>query len=374
MQRGHAFLLALLAVVSLLVFVVVSPFLEYILLALILAYVLAPLHDRLVGVLERRTPIGRFAEPVSAVALLVGSFVALVLPLAYLSAAFLEDLRQISRGETDLETDLIEDRLAEFAGVEIDVQESAGFATEWVFDVFFGDVSALVEVALHASLGVALVLFLVFYLLLDGRSLVAWLTEASPLSPEVSATLIDQIDRTTWGAVIGHAFAAVVQALVAGLGFYLAGISNVVFWTIVMVILAFLPLIGVFLVWAPAAGYLYLVGEPSSAAFLALYGLTVVSFIDYFVRPIVIDKRARLNPAVILVGVFGGVYTLGFVGLFVGPILIGVLVAIVETFRTEYQSTERPAAAETDDPEPAGSEPVADALEGRSDEGSPTAR
>ncbi len=194
---------------------------------------------------------------------------------------------------------------------------------------------------LHASLGIALLLFLVFYLLIDGPALVAWLTQASPLSPSVSQTLTDQIDRTTWGAVVGHAFAAVVQALVAGVGFYLVGISNVVFWTIVMVILAFLPLIGVFIVWAPAAVYLYLIDEPTAAVFLAAYGLIVVSFIDYYVRPIVIDKRARINPAAILVGVFGGVYTLGFVGLFVGPILIGVLVAIIETYRTEYRDGQR---------------------------------
>ncbi|MEY7852007.1 AI-2E family transporter [Natrarchaeobius sp. A-rgal3] len=349
MNREQLFLYVLLAIVTFSVFVVIRPFLEYVLLALLLAYVLYPLHVRLLEATARRLPSTRLAEIASALALILASFVVLVLPVLYILTAFLEDLRSISRGETDLQTELIETKLAEIAGADVDIQETAGQLTELLFSVFFQDVSHLIELTLHVSLGVALVLFLVFYLLLDGPALVAWLVDASPLSPAVSSTLIDQIDRTTWGAVVGHAFAAVVQALVAGLGLHLAGISNVVFWTIVMLVLAFLPLIGVFIVWAPAAGYLFLIDETGAAVFLALYGVTVVSFIDYYVRPVVIDKRARLNPAVILAGVFGGVYTFGFVGLFVGPILIGILVAIVETFRQEYRASDS-AERKTNDP------------------------
>ena len=336
MNRGRTFLLVLLAIVSLVVFVIVLPFIEYVLFALILAYVLYPLHVRLVGFLVDNTPIDRLVEPLSALALIFGSLFAVVIPLLYVISAFLRDLQAIVRGTSSLRTDLIEARLSEVVGVDFGVNEAFAYAGEWLFTLFFGDISGLLTVLLQVSLGLALVLFLVFYLLLDGPALVAWLGTASPLEPDVRETLIEQIDRTTWGAVIGHAVAAVVQALVAGVGLYLVGIPNVVFWTIVMVMLAFLPLIGVFLVWAPASGYLYLVGDTSAALLLALYGLTAVSFVDYYVRPLVIDRQARLNPAVILVGVFGGVYTLGFVGLFVGPILIGVLVAIVETFRVEY--------------------------------------
>lgn len=343
MIRGKLFLYVLLAIVTLSVFVIISPFLGYILMALILAYVLFPIHVHLSAILKNHAPTPRIAETLSALALIIGSFVMLVLPLLYILTVFVRDLRVISSGETDLQTDLIETKLVEYTGLEVNIETLASQFTEILFSVLFRDVSQVIELTLHVSLGVALLLFLVFYLLVDGPSFVEWLTEASPLSPEVSTTLIDQVDRTTWGAVVGHAFAAIVQALVAGVGLYLVGLSNVAFWTIVMMILAFLPLIGVFMVWAPAAGYLFLIEETSSAVFLAVYGITVVSFIDYYVRPIVIDKQARLNPAIILAGVFGGVYTLGFVGLFVGPILIGVLVAIVETFRQEYRTTEQSA-------------------------------
>ncbi len=336
MDRGRAFLYLLLAVVALAVFLIVLPFLEYILLALVFAYVLYPIHVRVDAVLAEVTPIDRIAGPLSALLVIVGAILAIIVPMFYVLTVFMRDLQALARGDIELETAVIEAELGRLLGVELAIDEALILAGEWVFSVFFGDVPGLLFVVLQVSLGVALVLFLVFYLLLEGPALVRWLIQASPISAEVSATLIEQIDRTTWGAVIGHSFAAVVQGIVAGVGLYLAGIPNVMFWTIVMIILAFLPLIGVFLIWAPAAGYLYLIGETGAAMLLALYGLTVVSFIDYYARPIMIDQRARLNPAVILVGVFGGIFTLGFVGLFVGPILIGVLVAILETFRREY--------------------------------------
>lgn len=154
-------------------------------------------------------------------------------------------------------------------------------------------------------------MFLVFYLLRDGSDFVDWLLAAVPLPEKVSKDLVDQIDRTTWGAVIGHGFAALVQAIVAGVGLYLVGIPNVFFWSFVMFILAFLPLIGAFLVWGPAAFYLYLAGDTLEGALLAVYGVFFVSLIDYYARPLVIDQQARLNPAVLLIGVFGGLYTWG---------------------------------------------------------------
>ncbi len=360
MNRSQALIVVLLAVTTVAVFVIVVPFLEYVLAAVILAYVLYPLHVRL----SRRLAVIRLSRRVtasiSALCILLTSVVAIIVPMLYVTRILLADVRAIARGDTDLRTDIIEARIEELTGEEVAIEDAIVGIGDWAFTVLFGDIPSLMFVLLELSLGIALVLFLVFYLLRDGAAFVAWLRETSPLSPTVSATLVDQIDRTTWGAVIGHAFAAVVQALVAGGGLYLAGVPNVVFWTMVMAILAFLPLIGVFLIWAPAAGYLYLVGEVGSAVFLAVYGLTVVSMIDYYARPLVIDQQARLNPAVILVGVFGGIFTLGFVGLFVGPILIGILVAILETIRTEFDGPIQPQGASV------GRRPTTGATEERS--------
>ena len=105
-----------------------------------------------------------------------------------------------------------------------------------------------------------------------------------------------------------------------------------------MAVFALLPIVGAFMVWGPAAMYLLLIDQVVPGLLLLVWGLTVVSFFDNYARPIVIDTRAHINPAVILVGVLGGIYAIGFTGLFVGPVLIGVLVSTLEIFRTEFDS------------------------------------
>ncbi len=331
MNRGQAFLLVALVLAALLSFVILLPFLEYVIAAVIFAYVLHPLHVRLEE---------RIGSQGSALVLMAGALVLVVMPVVYVIRVFVRDLQAIAAGDVGLDIATVEEQIEAFTGLEVEL-EAVDFLTEvgeLIAATLFNDVTGILAMVLEFTIGLALLLFLVFYLLRDGRSFVAWLRETIPLPERVTDRLFTRIHRITWGAVIGHAFAALVQAVVAGFGLYLAGIPNVVFWTFVMFLLAFLPIIGAFLVWAPAAVYLILIGETASGVLLGIYGLTVVSMIDYYARPLVIDRQARLNPGIILIGVFGGVYTLGFVGLFVGPIAIGVLAAILETFRLEYDA------------------------------------
>lgn len=335
MDAGRAFLLGLLAAVSVGVFLIVLPFLEWILAAMIFAYVLHPIHRRLVPRVHRG-PIGRRnAERIAAIVSVLLGLLAVVLPALYLLSRFVREAEAIAAGDIELDTSAIETTIAETTGLAVNLDTALERFGAWLTSVVVGDLAGLVNLVLVVSIGIALVLFLVFFLLVDGERFVAWTLELVPLEEDLRTELHVQIERTTWGAVIGHAVAAVVQAVVAGVGLWMVGIPNVAFWTLVMLVLAFLPLIGVFLVWGPAAGYLLLVGDVVPGAFLLLYGLTLVSLVDTWIRPLVIDQQARLNPAVILVGVFGGIFTLGFVGLFVGPILIGVLVAILETLRLD---------------------------------------
>ena len=333
MNNNERFLLLVVALVGALTVFIALPVLEYVLLSVILAYVLYPVHRRL------RTYIGSF---LSAVLLIAASVVAVIVPIAYILYVFAQDLERVQRGETGLEIGTVEARILELTGVEVDIITNLEAVTGGLFDIFFGGVTGVISTALQVSIGIALVLFLVFYLLRDGDAFVRWVEDLSPLPMRDTKHLFGKVNQTMWGSVMGHTFAAVVQAIIAGMGLWLAGIPNVLFWTVVMAILAFLPLIGAFLVWAPAAGYLVIINEMIPGIFLFVYGVTIVSMIDYYARPLVIDQSARLNPGVILVGVFGGLYTFGFVGLFVGPILIGILVATLETLK-EKQSSERAA-------------------------------
>jgi len=341
MNRGQSFLLLLIGAVALLTLFIILPFIEYVIAAVILGYILYPLHDRLtarIDGIDARVSEG-VASMVSAVALILASIVAVILPLAYISLVFVRDLTAIATGESELDVVAIEEQLAETLGEEVDIATWIAEAGDVLFEALFGGFSGFFAGVLRASLGLALVLFLVYYVLQEGPEFVEWLRSILPLPADVTDDLFTKVDATTWGVVIGHISVAILQAVVAGVGLWLAGIPNVVFWTFVMAVLALLPLIGAFLVWGPAAIYLVVVVDQTTAGvLLALYGIAVVSMVDNYARPIVIDKQAHLNPGIILVGVFGGIYSIGFTGLFVGPIVIGVLAATLETFREDYDA------------------------------------
>jgi predicted PurR-regulated permease PerM len=329
MNRSQASLLLLIAVLSAVAFLVVLPFVEYVAAAAILAYVLYPIHVRF----RRHVP-----ARLSAVAVISLSLIALVAPVAYVLYVFVETLRDIARGETGLDVETVEARILDLTGIEVQLSDLLSTGAQRLFEVLFDGVGGLVAGATKALMGVALMTFLLYYLLLEAPAFLAWLRDLVPLPERVTDSLFERLGATTWGVVVGHISVAIGQAILAGVGLWLAGVPSPVFWTFVMAVLALLPLIGAFLVWGPASLYLVAVGDLTAGVVLAAYSLTVVSLFDNYARPIFINRQARLNPAVILVGVVGGIYAIGFTGLFIGPIVVGALAATLETFRTEFEA------------------------------------
>jgi len=326
-NREQGFLLAVLFVSAVVSLLIILPLLQYVLAAIVAAYILFPLYKRV------RPRLGRRVAPLAVIA---AATVAVVLPLGYVVLVLIRDLSALARGETTLDTGTLEANIRTATGQEVDVSESVSTLGDELLSVLFGNVTEVVSLGSRVTVGLLLSVFLVYYLLRDGKRFVAWVIDVVPMSNAVCDRLFERIDRTAWGVIVGHLFVALLQGVVGGFGLLVAGVPNAAFWTFVMILLALLPLIGAFLVWAPAAAYLVAVGRPGWGLFLFVYGLVVVGLIDNYARPIVIDRGAHLNPAVVIVGVFGGVYALGMIGLFLGPVVLAVLVATVEAVDEEY--------------------------------------
>ena len=337
MNRGQSFLLLMMGAVALLTLFVILPFVEYVIASAILAFILYPFHRRLSRRLRTRLS-ARFGEMLSALILILSSIVAVILPVAYITWVFIRDLTAIAAGESSIDVAAIEAEIAALTGQDPEVGDALQTIGELLVETLFGGLSGVFTTMIRASVGLSLALFLVYYTLIDGPAFVKWIRATSPLPSAVTADLVDRVNVMTRGVVIGHIVVALLQALVAGLGLWVAGIPNVVFWTFVMAVLALLPLIGAFFVWGPAAAYLVVIDQATAGVFLAAYGVAVIAMVDNYARPLVIDQQAHLNPAIILLGVFGGIYSVGFTGLFVGPIVIGVLAATLETFREDYDA------------------------------------
>ncbi|WP_224448135.1 AI-2E family transporter [Haloprofundus salilacus] len=310
------------------------PFLTYLLAAALLAFVLYPLQERLSG---------RIGSQASAAVLVTLSVLGVVLPLGLLLYGLASGGRVVPRELEELPQLRTVDSLVEqYLGVEIAIRSQLNAALGQLSSMLAEQSSGIIGAGVHATLGVLLLVFVIYYLLKDGRQLVQWLKYVTPLPQTVQDELYERTTAMTWAVLKGHVLVAVVQGLVAGVGLFVAGIPNAGFWTLVMMILALVPILGVGIVVGPAVLYLAVVNRLLAAVLLAVYGLTIVALIDDYLRAYLIDRGSALNSAVILVGVFGGIYVLGPMGLFYGPILLGLFKATIEVFDDYYEVLNQP--------------------------------
>jgi predicted PurR-regulated permease PerM len=329
MDSSRGFLLLVVGILFALSALFVLPFLQYFLLAVVLAYVLAPVQTR----------AEQWASPrIAAGAVVALASVAVILPLVVVTRAVapaaagpFEGIRQDGESVAELETS-IEDLF----GTDVSFSEMLQSVVSNGGSDAFGSILGVFGAVTHAVIGLGLTIFLLYYFLKDGDDFVAWLRWVLPLPADVLDDLFGAIDDITWAVLAGHVFIAIVQGAIAGLGLFAVGVPNALFWTSVMIVLALLPVVGSFLVWGPAAAYLVLVGRPIPAALLFVYGTIIVGISDDYLRPVVVDRYAHVNPSVIILGVIGGLYAIGFMGLFVGPIVIGALRATLDVYREQY--------------------------------------
>ncbi|WP_254767120.1 AI-2E family transporter [Salinilacihabitans rarus] len=329
MNLSKGYLLALVAVLAVLSVLLVLPFLQYVLAAVLVAYVLYPLQRRLES---------EVSPTVAAFLLLLLAIAGILAPTFLLSAVVVQEALRVLRGFDPEAFQLteIEVRIEERTGLEVDVVGQLSDASREIGMVAFERTTELFSTLTHVLIGTGVALFLVYYLLKDGDSLLAWIHERTPLPADVQNDLYAELDEVMRAVLLGHVLIAIVQGVIAGLGLFATGIPNAAFWTTAMIVLALIPLVGAFLVWGPAVVYLALTGEPLLAVALFVYSAIVVSISDDYLRPIIVDRYAELSPAVIILGVLGGIYAFGIMGLFYGPVVLGALKAVLAVVDDHY--------------------------------------
>ena len=334
MDAERSFLVALVLAFAAVSALFVLPYTQYVLLAILLSYLLYPLQERLAP------QVG--ARPAAAVLICLTTLVVLVPLGALLGVAVRQALALVTAlVEGELGLDEIESFVRARTGFAVDLNNaitSAGVDPQEVLSLFDRESGMALLDALSgvlggvstALIGLTVLLFLLYYFLVSGASLLGWLRSVTPLSADTWSALVRQVDRLMWAVLVGNVAVAVVQGVLTGIGFAALGINNAVFWTVVTVVLALLPLIGASVIWLLASGYLFFVGRPVAAALLFAYGALVVSLSDNYLRPMVGGREANLNPALFVLGVFGGLIVFGFMGLFFGPVIVGALKVLVE--------------------------------------------
>jgi len=173
-------------------------------------------------------------------------------------------------------------------------------------------------------LQLSLVSFIGFFLYRDGAALSEWLQSAMRrVSGTLAPGLLQTVGGTTRGVVYGILGTALVQGVLAAIGFLIAGVPAPALLGFLTFVLSMLP-VGPPLIWGSAAIWLYYQGTFGWAVFMAIYGLVIVSGVDNFLKPLLISRGSSLPFVLVFFGVLGGVIAFGFIGLFLGPVLLAV--------------------------------------------------
>jgi predicted PurR-regulated permease PerM len=206
-----------------------------------------------------------------------------------------------------------------------------------------GDV--LVEVG-KLLFGLIITIAALFFFFAEGGAMLNAAVRLSPLEEKYVRELVDEFERVCRAVVTATLLSAIVQGVLAGIGFYLiAGLHNsVALLMLLTMVLAMVPFTGAASVWIPVCLYLYFVeGRLQAAIILAIYGGAIVSTSDNFIKPIVLHGQSNLHPLLALLSVLGGIAALGPIGIVVGPMVVVFLQTLLKILQRELLSMDKQA-------------------------------
>jgi len=332
------FLLALLGGALVLTFFILKPFLAPLVLAAICAAVFYPVYTRILKKLGgRRTSI-------AALLTVLISAACVLVPLSLLSLRVATEAEQLyvsladGSGKAYLNSALVyADRLvqsyapgsqgvAETISTNIDTYVKSGLT--WLIG-YLGAIFSGIAVLL---LKLFIFFIALYYLLRDGVALKRKLIELSPLSDHDDHSIVSRLSRSVNSTVKGTLMIALIQGALTAIGFLLCGVPNAVLWGSVAAIAALIPGFGTALVLVPAIVFLFITGHPVAGIVLLVWGALAVGLIDNVLGPKLIGHGSGLHPLLVLLSVLGGLSLFGPLGIFLGPLTISFLLAVISLY------------------------------------------
>jgi len=180
--------------------------------------------------------------------------------------------------------------------------------------------------------GLSIMLYLTYFLLRDGRTIAQTVSSRIPMAPAKRRALFEKFITVIRATIKGSIVVAIVQGLVGGLTFYFLDIRAPLLWGVVMGMLSLVPAIGTGLVWVPVAIYLLATGDVARGGALLLVGFFIISMVDNILRPILVGKDTRMPDYVVLISTLGGIGVMGINGFITGPVIAAMFMAAWDIF------------------------------------------
>jgi predicted PurR-regulated permease PerM len=337
--RRFLFILVLSSIV-LLAFVI-RPVAIALFLAAVVSVVLAPLQERLARWLGGRRSL-------SALILVLAVLVILVGPLAGLSVVVVKEASDALRFVLDTV------RSEGVAGLVMRMPEPLQYIAQSVLR-YLGDLNQLIEkymsehggkaaTVLGAALAItgslifdlAMMLIALFFFLTGGDKLLHWIDSVSPLRRGQTRELLADFRKVSYAVIMSSLVTAGVQTLAAFIGYAIAKVPHMAFFTALTFFAALIPAIGAATVCLFAAAVVALAGHLYMAALLAVWGLVVVGLVDNVVKPYLIKDEIEMAGAVVFFALIGGLGAFGLPGLLIGPLAVSLFLTLLRMYQRDY--------------------------------------
>lgn len=321
-------------------------FLTPILWAIILTIVFFPLHKKFLKLFG-----GRKTWAAMATALVV--FVVTVGPMIFFSGTLVREILQFYATVGDWISDrsyeavwarvldsplrVVWDKIIEkTAALNIEIVPLLGRSAQKVSETIVGQIQSGAKNFLFFVLNYFVTIVIFFFFVRDGEAMAHGIKDLFPMTRENKDIVFNRLEVTVSAVVRGLVVTGGVQAVLAGLAFWILGVPFPVFLALLVAFLALVPIGGAVVVWAPSAFYLFLSGSWVKALILFLWGALVISTVDNFLKPLLIGEKTHIPTLFLFLAILGGMSFYGLIGVFLGPVILAIFLTLIDIYRKEY--------------------------------------
>lgn len=338
-----AFLLLLVAGLSLVLFVLVKDFIMTIVVAAVMASLFRPVYVRLLVKLGSRRSLAAAVTVLLTLLVVVVPLLTITGLVATQAASITENVRPIIDKSINSPT-YLDQQLLHLPGYDKFLKPyrkqiliKAGDVVRSVGGFLLSSVSSTTLSTVSFIINFFIALYAMFFLLVDGPGMLASILDHLPLHAEEKTLLTDRFMSITRATIKGTLVIGVIQGLLTGVAFWVAGIPSVTFWTVLVIVLSIIPVIGGALIWVPACIVLFAMGSVGKAIALALFCSLIVGSVDNLLRPWLVGRDTKMHDLVILFSTMGGLIVIGPLGFIIGPVLAGLFVTSWQIFGIAYR-------------------------------------
>ncbi len=306
---------------------IIAPFIVPLLGAAVVAIAVYPLYKKIHKKTNKKT--------ISSLLVILLIFIFIIIPLIFFTNRLLDETISLYNTASALELEGFSNNLKEITGLDINFERHIKESIQEISNIFILSSASLLETLVRGFLNFFIFFFTLFFFLKDGRRFVNKLRKFLPIRDDLEKKLFKEINNVIRGLLSGILIVAILEGIVAFIGFYLFNIPNPLIWSFVILLAAYFPIIGPATVYVPAAIYLAIIGDITNAIFLLIYSFGLISYLDNIVKPKMMGRGSNINPMIILLGVLGGISFMGIPGIIVGPLILSILFVIYRIYEEE---------------------------------------